>query len=210
LHPGGAALNVASTARSFGWTASDATEMGFGMNLKRSIAAAALTAALAACATGAATDAASDRNSPAVRATAAPGAREYNKTTDAILAADLDSVVARARASGATGPSNAAVASIVVMDELAAGRPSSARAMLDTLPERYRGGASDLLEAWVVLAEGDAAKAADRAREAAPRLPGRLGSVLVALIEESSGNLAARRADLRPHRNHTRRNTAGR
>ncbi len=165
--------------------------MGFGMSLKRSIAAAVLTAALAACATGAATDASSDRNSPAVRATAAPGARNYNKTTDAILAADLDSVVARARAAGATGPSNAAVASIVVMDELAAGRPSSARAMLDTLPERYRGGAGDLLEAWIVLAEGDAAKAVDRAREAAPRLPGRLGAVLAALIQESSGDLAA-------------------
>ena len=148
-----------------------------------------LTAALAACATGASTDASGDRNSPAVRATAAPGARHYEKTTDAILAADLDSVVARARAAGAAGPSNAAVASIVVMDELAAGRPSSARAMLDTLPERYRNGAGDLLESWVFLAEGDGAKAADRAREAAPRLPGRLGGVLEALIKESAGDL---------------------
>lgn len=161
------------------------------MSVNRSIAAAVLTVVLAACATSAATDFSSDRNSPAVRATAAPGARDYDKTTDAILAADLDAVVARARGAGAAGPSNAAVASIVVMDELAAGRPSSARSMIDTLPERYRGGAGDLLEPWVILAEGDAAKAVQRAQEGAPRLPGRLGNVLVALIQESSGDLAA-------------------
>ncbi|MDZ4776971.1 MAG: hypothetical protein SGJ23_09325 [Alphaproteobacteria bacterium] len=165
------------------------------MNVKRAIAATALLAALAggmaACATGAAPDALSARNSPAVRATAAPGARAYEKTTDAILAADLDAVVARARAAGAAGPSNAAVASIVVMDELAAGRPSSARSMIDTLPDRYRGGAGDLLEPWVILAEGDASKAVSRAMEASPRLPGRLGNVLVALLQESSGDLAA-------------------
>jgi tetratricopeptide (TPR) repeat protein len=161
------------------------------MMLKRSVAVAVLMSALAACATGGAPGAMSDRNSPGVRATAAQGARNYEKTVDAILAADLDAVVAKARASGANGPSNAAVASIVVMDELAAGRPSSARAMLDTLPERYRGGAGDLLEAWVYLGEGDAAKAVERAREGAPRLPGRLGNVLVGLIQESSGDLAA-------------------
>lgn len=168
---------------------------GVHMNVKRAIAATALMAALAggmaACATGGGTDAASARNSPAVRATAAPGARAYEKTTDAILAADLDSVVARARAAGSGGPSNAAVASIVVMDELAAGRPSSARAMIDTLPDRYRGGAGDLLEPWVLLAEGDAAKAVSRATEGAPRLPGRLGNVMVALVQEASGDLAA-------------------
>lgn len=165
------------------------------MNVKRAIAATALMAALAggmaACATSSSNDTASARNSPAVRATAAPGARAYVKTSDAILAADLDSVVARARAAGNGGPSSAAVASIVVMDELAASRPSSARAMLDTLPDRYRGGAGDLLEPWVILSEGDASKAVSRAMEGAPRLPGRLGNVMVALVQEASGDLAA-------------------
>lgn len=165
------------------------------MKVNRSIAAAVLTAAamasgLGACATSGDTAPMSDRNSPNVRATAVSGKRDYDKTTDAILAADLDAVVAKARASGEAGPSNAAVASIIVMDELAAGRPSSARAMLDTLPERYRGGAGDLLEPWVFLAEGNAAEAVNTARDGAPRLPGRLGNVLIALIQESSGDLA--------------------
>lgn len=171
-----------------------ASQPGRLMNFTRAIAATALLAALAAgitaCATGAATDATSARNSPPVRATAVSGSPAYEKTTDAILAADLDSVVARAREAGSAGPSNAAVATIVVMDELAAGRPSSARAMVDTLPERYRGGVGDLLEPWVILGEGDAAKAASRAMEGAPRLPGRLGNVMVALVQEASGDLA--------------------
>lgn len=155
----------------------------------RTAAAALAISALAACATAVAGG--DSRNSPQVQATAIRPDRDYPKTSDAILAADLDEVITRTRAAASGGPSNAAVSAVVVMDELAAGRPSSARALLDTLPERYRGGARDLLEPWIFLGEGDKAQAAARAKTAAPSMPGRLGGVLEALVAESSGDLAA-------------------
>ncbi len=161
------------------------------MALKRSAVAALGLLALTACATGAALQGSASRNSPQVQATAFAGSHTYPKTVDAVLAADLDTVIAKARGTGADAPSNAAVSSLVVMDELAAGRPSSARSVLDTMPERYRDGARDLLEPWILLGEGDKAQAAARAKEAAPRMPGRLGGVLQPLIAEAAGDLAA-------------------
>lgn len=159
----------------------------------RTAAAVMAAATLAACASTTAAGGGDTRNSSQVSATALPGRTTYAKTTDAILAADLDAIVTRARDVGVTniGPSNAAAAALVVMDELAAGRPSSARSLLDTMPERYRTGAGDLLEAWLFLAEGDKAKAATRAAEAGESLPGRLGAIQPALIAEASGDLAA-------------------
>jgi tetratricopeptide (TPR) repeat protein len=164
------------------------------MALNRSVAAALAMTALAACATTTAERSADSRNSAQVQATAVDARRSYPRTTDAILAADLDAVITRARGAGASAPSNAAVSALLVMDELAAGRPSSARAQLDTVPERYRSGASDLLEAWVILGEGKGAEAAKRAKAAAPQLPGRLGGVLEALILEAQGDLPAAEA----------------
>lgn len=132
------------------------------------------------------------RNSPAVQATAEGAARVYSKPSDAILAADLDSIITRARQPGA-GNNNqgltAAISAVLVMDELAAGRPSSARASLDAMPEQYRGGGRDLLESWIILAEGDKARAYVRARDAGTRMPGALGGVMEALIAESASDL---------------------
>ncbi|MDX2234631.1 MAG: tetratricopeptide repeat protein [Hyphomonadaceae bacterium] len=160
------------------------------MAMRWTAAALAMTA-LAACASVSSAQGGPSRNSAAVQATAARPDRAYPKTTDAILAADLNAVITKAREpSGAAGPTNAATAALVIMDELAAGRPSSARAMLDTLPDRYRNGASDLLEAWIILAEGDAAAALTRARAAAPSMPGRLGLVMEPLVAEAAGDLA--------------------
>ena len=161
------------------------------MAMNRSVAAAFGLMVLAACAGGSAFARGETRNSAQVHATAVPGARAYPKTLDAILAGDIDAIVTRARTPDATAQPNAAVSAVVVMDELAAGRPSSARSFLDTTLERYRGGVRDLIEAWVLLGEGSKAEALTRAREAAPRLPGRLGGVLPALIAEASGDLEA-------------------
>jgi tetratricopeptide (TPR) repeat protein len=160
------------------------------MALTRTAAAALAMAALSACATVSAGG--ESRNSAQVQAVSVGAKRTYAKTTDAILDADLDAVIASTRAGGP--PGNAALAAVLVMDELAAGRPSSARSLLDTLPDRYRGGASDLLEAWISLGEGDKAQAVERAKAAAPNMPGKLGAVLQALIAESSGDLPAAEA----------------
>jgi tetratricopeptide (TPR) repeat protein len=160
------------------------------MAFRRTLAIGLSVVALGACAT-VATARQDSRNSPAVQATASGAARTYAKPIDAIMAADLDSVVTRARAAGSGGELSAAVSALVVMDELAAGRPSSARAALDSVPERYRGGARDLLEPWVLLAEGDRTRATVRARDSGTRLPGKLGGVMEALLHEAAGDLAA-------------------
>lgn len=159
------------------------------MAFKRVLAVGLSALALTACATTAGS--ADSRNSPAVQSTASGPTRTYAKPVDAILAADLDAVISRARSAPQPGPLQAAISAVVVMDELAAGRPSSARSVLDAMPERYRGGANDLLEPWVILAEGDKVRAAARARDAGARAPGKLGSVMEALIAESAGDLAA-------------------
>jgi tetratricopeptide (TPR) repeat protein len=128
------------------------------------------------------------RNSPAVQATASGPSRNYDKPSDAILAGDLDGIIAKARQAGRTDTS-AAVSAVLIMDEIAAGRPSSARAALDALPERYASGGRDLLDPWIVLAEGDKPRALVRARDTGSRLPGKLGGVQEALIAEASGDL---------------------
>lgn len=160
---------------------------------ERTVTAASLAisglAMLAMLAAGPAAARVDSRNSPQVHATAFAGSHTYAKTADAILAADLDAVITKARGATGAAPANAAVSAVVIMDELAAGRPSSARSFLDTAPERYRGGAGDLTEAWIILGEGKKADALARAKDAGSRLPGKLGGLLPALIAESAGDL---------------------
>lgn len=159
------------------------------MAFKRLLTVTLAAAALAACVTASPSFAGS-RNSPAVQATAAGSSRSYEKPVDALLAADLNALVTRARQPGAAAQATPAVSALVVMDDLAAGRPSSARSVLDAMPDRYREGARDLLEAWVLLGEGDKAAAVARAHDSADRMPGKLGGVQEALLQESLGDLA--------------------
>lgn len=163
---------------------------GSGLKGAAAIAVSVFALAVASAGGAQAQPSESTRNSAQVRATAIPGKHAYERSVDALLAADLDDILSRARNAGPGDPPGPAEGAVLVMDELAAGRPSSARARLDTLPERYRGGARSLLEPWLSLAEGDKNTAQALARTGQDDLPGRLGPLLPALLSETSGDLA--------------------
>lgn len=130
-------------------------------------------------------------NSAFVRATALEGAlRQYAQPNDAILAADINAILAEARGKKEGPLSNAAIATVLVLDEIAAGRPAQARVLIDQVPERYRPGVQEIAGAWIALADGDRTAALSRARSAKDSLPARIGAVLPALVQEASGDLA--------------------
>jgi tetratricopeptide (TPR) repeat protein len=130
-------------------------------------------------------------NSSFVRSTALEGAlRDYSQTNDAILAADINAILAKARTKKEDQLSNAAIATILVLDEIAAGRPAQARELIEQVPERYRPGVQEIAGAWVALADGDRTAALSRSRTAKNSLPARIGALLPALVQEASGDLA--------------------
>jgi tetratricopeptide (TPR) repeat protein len=128
-------------------------------------------------------------NSNPLRATAPGGPRNYDDFESALLAADLDQVISRARRDGIENQTDAIIATLMVMDEIAAKRPANARAMTRAISGQFRGGVAGLTEAWVLLAEGRTAEAVTSAQDNINSLPGRLGAVRLALIFEATGQL---------------------
>jgi tetratricopeptide (TPR) repeat protein len=169
------------------------------MALNRVLAALSLAiAGLGGCAVAPdpAAYAAAERSSPnsaQVRATARPGVPVEAYVSDveeALRAADLDAALLIARQEGPGNAENGATAAALAMDDVAAGRVSSARALVEALPERYKDGVSNLVEPWMLLAEGKPDEALEGARFASARMPPKLGHVLTALVAESAGRLA--------------------
>lgn len=158
---------------------------------------------VSACATGDVKNAASasvgtvgasTTNSPAVRAVALPrGKSTATERSEMLKAGDIDAVVRSARlAADATGKDKDAgfAAFLVVMDDLAAGNPAEARRRFRALSN---GLAGDLVEPWLLLAEGDADGAVRRAQRASSLSPA-LSGTQAALIREASGDANAARA----------------
>jgi tetratricopeptide (TPR) repeat protein len=126
-----------------------------------------------------------------VRATALAGpVRTYDKVADAILAADLNALMVNARSGKEDALSDPAVATIAVLDEVAAGRPAGARMLIEKTPARYQDSIRELAAPWIALAEGDREAAINRARGSSKGLPARVGAVLPALLQEATGDLA--------------------
>jgi tetratricopeptide (TPR) repeat protein len=145
-----------------------------------------------------------------LRATAPANAaadRTYDSPNDALLAADLDYLAREARTAGARGASESIWPIMRFTDDLAAGRFTEARAVLAATPGGMQGGLSDLLEPFLLLAEGRADAGVSRIDQGLSEMPAPLPDVARALVFEGAGRLneaaaiysmMEERLDLRP------------
>jgi tetratricopeptide (TPR) repeat protein len=135
--------------------------------------------------------AAAVENSAIVRATAPPAgvSRAYGQPLDALLEADLDSLVTSARDAFGRGERTPVWGTLVFLDDLAADRFGGARATLQAMPDGVNGAAGDLYEPFLLLAEGRADAALERLGQGAADLPDPLPQVARALILEGAGRL---------------------
>jgi tetratricopeptide (TPR) repeat protein len=134
-------------------------------------------------------------NAPAVAATAPPGAaaeRTYTSPGDALIAADIDYLVNEARRAFDAGDHSPARATIVFLDEMAAGRTAKAREVLDAIPQEARLSSSALFEPFLLAAEGRMPAALEEAQAASAGggLPAPLADLMRALVLEGGGQLA--------------------
>jgi tetratricopeptide (TPR) repeat protein len=129
-----------------------------------------------------------------LRVTSPPDAapdRTYQAPSAALLEADIDYLVREGRRllSGG-GSDHAAFWSVAVFaDDFAAGRYAEARATLSNAPGGLRGGVADMLEPFLLAAEGQADRAVERVDAGGDSLPAPLPEVARALLFESAGRL---------------------
>jgi len=128
----------------------------------------------------------------ALRATAPPHAdpsRTYAQPTDALLQGDLDWLVREARREAAQGDRNSMWPVLIVADDLMSGRTAEARAALEAAPGGLQGGIADVLEPFVLAAEGHVDQGVERVDQVGDSLPAPLPDVERALVFESAGRL---------------------
>jgi tetratricopeptide (TPR) repeat protein len=126
------------------------------------------------------------------RASAPPNAavdRTYASPKAALLAADIDYLVREGRRAIARGDRDSFWYTTVFADDIAAGRLSDARATLEAAPGGIHGSIADLLEPFLLAAEGHADRGVERVDSGADNLPAPLPEVERALIFESAGRL---------------------
>lgn len=135
--------------------------------------------------------AALEENSALVRATAPPASadRDYAQPMDALLAADLDSVVTSARRERAGGDDSPVWSAVIFLDELAADDLPGARAALQSAPDGINGGVGDMYEPFLLLAEGQPDRAIERIDHGLANLPEPMPGAARALIYEGAGRL---------------------
>ncbi|MBL8537711.1 MAG: tetratricopeptide repeat protein [Hyphomonadaceae bacterium] len=127
-----------------------------------------------------------------MRRTAPPNAldnRTYESTEAALLAGDLDYLVREGRRAIARGESNSLWSTVVFADELAAGRNAEARVVLQTAQGGLTGGVADMLEPFLLAAEGRVDRGVERVDAGQDSLPAPLPEVQRALVFESAGRL---------------------
>ena len=130
--------------------------------------------------------------SPALRAWAPPNAaanRTYEDLGHALLSADLDWAAAEARRAIARGDNAPTWHYTVFADAMSAGDYAAARAALRASPGGLTGNVSDLMEPFLLAAEGNIDSAAERATHGADDLPAPLPDVARALVYEGAGRL---------------------
>ncbi|MES1156885.1 MAG: hypothetical protein ABUL73_03800, partial [Alphaproteobacteria bacterium] len=128
----------------------------------------------------------------ALRATAPPHAdpaRTYAQPSDALLQGDLDWLVREARRETARGDHNSMWPVLIVADDLMAGRTAEARAALEAAPGGLQGGIADVLEPFVLAAEGHVDQGVERVDQVGDSLPAPMPDVERALVFESAGRL---------------------
>lgn len=127
----------------------------------------------------------------ALRATAPPNAapdRTYDTPSAALLEADLDYLARNAPGAIARGDREIIWPVLLFANDLAAGRYTEARATLAATPGGAQGALGNLLEPFLLAAEGQVDRGVDRVGEGGG-LPAPLADVQRALIFESAGRL---------------------
>ncbi len=127
-----------------------------------------------------------------LRTTSPPNAaadRTYADPGAALLEADVDYLVREARRSIARGESNSTWTVLAFTDDLAAGRLGEARAVLTASQGGINGPIADMLEPFLLAAEGRADRGVERVDSGADTLPAPLPEVERALVFEAAGRL---------------------
>lgn len=129
-----------------------------------------------------------------LRVTSPPNAapdRTYEDPSAALLEADVDYLVREGRRALNRGDSeNAALwTAAVFADDLAAGRYESARNALEHAPGGLHGALADMLEPFLLAAEGHVDRAVERVDAGDDNLPAPLPEMERALLFESAGRL---------------------
>jgi len=127
-----------------------------------------------------------------LRRTSPPNAaadRTYEGPEQALIQADIDYLVREGRRAIARGESTALWTAVVFADDLASGRNSEARETLRTAPGGINGGIADMLEPFLLAAEGHVDRGVERVDSGGDNLPAPLPEVARALVFESAGRL---------------------
>lgn len=119
---------------------------------------------------------------------AAPG-RAYDDPGAALLEADIDYLVQEGRRAIARDEATPLWVSAVFADDLVSGRLDDARATLRAAPGGINGGIADMLEPFLLAAEGHVDRGVERVDAGADNLPAPLPEVARALVFESAGRL---------------------
>jgi tetratricopeptide (TPR) repeat protein len=119
---------------------------------------------------------------------AAPG-RAYETPDAALLEADIDYLVREGHRAVARHDQDGLWYAAAFADDLAAGRYTDARNVLRGAPGGLNGAFSDMLEPFLIAAEGNVDRAVERVDAGGDNLPAPLPEVARALLFESAGRL---------------------
>lgn len=115
--------------------------------------------------------------------------RNYEAPENALVEADVDYLIREARRAIARGEATPLWVAAAFADDLAANRLAEARATLEAAPGGLTNGVSNLLEPFLLAAEGRVDRAVERVDGSADNLPGPLPEIARGLIFESAGRL---------------------
>lgn len=116
--------------------------------------------------------------------------RTYEDPSDALLEADLDYLIREARRATARGESTSLWPILTFADNIESGRFQQARQDLGGAPGGIDGGVADVLEPFLLAAEGNIDQAVERADRGASDLPAPLPDLARGMIFEAGGRLA--------------------
>lgn len=115
--------------------------------------------------------------------------RSYDKPEDALIAADIDYLVQEAHRAIARSEATPLWIYTAFADALAAGDLAAARAAIADAPGGLNGGLGDMLEPFLLAAEGRVDRGVERVDAGGDNLPAPLPEVQRALVFESAGRL---------------------